>query len=83
MNNLVLVVLVNDDAVHAYPIDEKDLDKIKELRKQVQERVRAEVFAQPGELPQVRLQVVNVDMPGCSPDGFISALAEDILKVST
>ena len=82
--NQVLVVLFNGDAVCAYPFDKEDAKQISDLRKKVQERVRAEVYAPRGELPKVQLQVVGVDMPTCSPDGFIASLVNDILdKVST
>lgn len=84
MSQLVLVVMVNHDCVCAYPIGPEDAKQISTIRQKVQERVRAEVYAPRGELPNVRCQVVQVDMPGCSPDGFIASLINDIMdKVST
>jgi hypothetical protein len=82
--NMVLVVLFNGDALCAYPFTADDAKQISDLRKKVQDRVRAEVYAPRGEPVKVQLQVVGVDMPTCSPDGFMAALVNDILdKVST
>lgn len=82
--NLVLVVLFNGDAVCAYPLGPEDAKQISVIRQKVQERVRAEVYAPRGEPVKVQCQIVQVDMPGCSPDGFIASLVNDILdKVAT
>ncbi len=78
--NTVLVLLLNGDAVCAYPIEREDAKQISTIRQKVQERLRAEGGAN----MNVRCQIVSVDMPGCSPDGFIASLVNDILdKVST
>jgi hypothetical protein len=82
--NTVLVVLLNGDALCAYPLGLEDVKQISTIRQKVQDRVRAEVYAPRGEPVKVQCQVVSVDMPACSPDGFIASLVNDILdKVST
>jgi len=79
MSQMVLVVLFNGDAVCAYPIEPNDAKQISTIREKVQQRVRAEVYAPRGELPKVQCQIVQVDMPCCSPDGFIASLVNDIM----
>lgn len=78
--NMVLVLLLNGDAVCAYPFTADDAKQIGDLR----EKVRARLRAEGGANMNVRLQVVGVDMPACTPDGFAVALVNDIMdKVST
>lgn len=87
MSDSVLVVLVNGDAVFAYPLAKNDINLIGIIRDRVQKRVEEHNTPRPRfeeDMLKVRLQVVQVDMPGCSPDGFIASLVNDIMdKVST
>lgn len=81
---LILVVLFNHDVVCAYPIGPEDAKQISTIRQKVQERARAEVYVPRGEPLNIRCQITEVDMPTCSPDGFIASLVNDIMdKVST
>jgi hypothetical protein len=86
--NQVLVVLVNGDAVCAYPIESGDAAQISVIREKVQEKVAEYNKANPVRFEEdklkVRCQIVGVDMPACSPDGFIASLFNDIIdRVST
>lgn len=76
---MVLVVLFNGDAVCAYPIEPQDAQQISTIRQKVQERARAEVYVPHGEPFKIQCQIVQVDMPCCSPDGFIASLVNDIM----
>jgi hypothetical protein len=82
--NTVLVILFNGDAVAAYPIEPEDAKQIGFIRQKVKERMKAEVYVPRGEPLKVQCQIVRVDMPVCSPDGFISSVINDIIdKIST
>jgi hypothetical protein len=81
----ILVVLVDGDAVCAYPFEPEDAKKVSELRAMVKEACKdLHAHDRFNGKPQIRCQLVGVDMPACSPDGFFASIVNDIMdKVTT
>lgn len=75
----VLLVLINNVVIYAYLLKQEDMAQLDAIRSQVQERALEEAPLHISKMLDVRLQVVDIATPACSPDGWVSSLVEDIL----